>query len=67
MKTPTQNDFRLQAASPVQLSSPPVSDRGNERGDAEGDDDAATEKASTPSEKGDAVDGLLKLMNTGDR
>lgn len=61
MKTPTQNDFPHRHGSPVQLSSPPVSD-------AESDDGAAaTEKVSTPSQKGDAVDGLLKLMKTGDR
>lgn len=60
-RTPTQKDFPREIASPVQLSSPPVSD-------AESDDGAAaTEKVSTPSQKGDAVDGLLKLMNTGDR
>ena len=67
MRTPTQNDFRRQSASPVQLSSPPVSDLGKGGDDAESDDGAATEKVSTPSQKGDAVDGLLKLMNTGDR
>lgn len=61
MKTPTQNDFPRRNGSPVQLSSPPVSD-------AESDDGAGdTEKISTPSQKGDAVDGLLKLMKTGDR
>lgn len=71
MKTPTQNDHcpSRPAASPVQLSSPPVSVRGT--GHAAGADDAedgtATEKVSTPSQQGDAVDGLLKLMKTGER
>lgn len=67
MKTPTQTNPHPSAASPVQLSSPPVSVSGNTRNAAERGETAETEKVSTPSQKGDAVDGLLKLMKTGDR
>ncbi|RMJ26123.1 hypothetical protein PHISP_03014 [Aspergillus sp. HF37] len=66
MKTPNQNDPSGTAKSPVQLSSPPVSVLGAAR-QAAGADGATTEKASTLSQKGDAVDGLLKLMKTADR
>ena len=61
MKTPTLADSSKAAVrrSPVQLSNPPASIP---------DDGTATEKIATPaSQRGDAVDGLLKLMNTGDR
>lgn len=67
MKTPTQTDPHPSAPSPVQLSSPPVSITGNTHSTAERGETADTEKVSTPSQKGDAVDGLLKLMKTGDR
>ncbi|KAE8152722.1 hypothetical protein BDV25DRAFT_127812 [Aspergillus avenaceus] len=78
MRTPTQRSRRRADStdSPVQLSSPPatVSRTGRDRlvgtsdeteEDCEG---TPTEKqAVTPSQRGDAVDGLLKLMNTGDK
>lgn len=66
VRTPTQEDLSGAAKSPVQLSSPPVSDLGTVRNAAE-TDGAASEKVSIPSQKGDAIDGLLKLMNTADR
>jgi hypothetical protein len=32
-----------------------------------GDEDNKTERMATPAHKGDAVDGLLRLMNTSDK
>ncbi|KAJ6018843.1 hypothetical protein N7522_000910 [Penicillium canescens] len=56
--------------SPMQLSSPPatVIRRERERESSMGPRaDLGIEDAMTPSQRGDAVDGLLKLMSTTDR
>jgi hypothetical protein len=79
LRTPTQKSFHrtdtLESPTAMQLSSPPatVSRNGGKRTidmtdehDELDDEDSKTEKA-TPSHKGDAVDGLLKLMNTSDK
>lgn len=80
LRTPTQKSFHprtdtLESPTAMQLSSPPatVSRNGGKRTidmtdehDEAGDEDNKTEKA-TPAHKGDAVDGLLKLMNTSDK
>ncbi|KAJ5155848.1 hypothetical protein N7492_008651 [Penicillium capsulatum] len=56
--------------SPMQLSSPPATVvRFNGNGEGEEDRDPVSEEAKTrndlsPSQRGDAVDGLLKLMST---
>lgn len=72
MKTPTQRGARHQSGasgSPLQLSSPPATvlrvahdrhrtgETRSERGYS-----YAAEKLAASSQKGDAVDGLLKLM-----
>ncbi|KAE8335940.1 hypothetical protein BDV24DRAFT_155623 [Aspergillus arachidicola] len=77
MKTPTQSHRRTDTAeSLVQLSSPPatVSRTGRDRmvGEVDGQEDdiegnQSQKQAVTPSQRGDAVDGLLKLMNTADK
>ncbi|KNG86489.1 hypothetical protein ANOM_005124 [Aspergillus nomiae NRRL 13137] len=76
MKTPTQTHCRTDTAgSLMQLSSPPatVSRTGRNRimGEVDEQDDIegnqSENQAVTPSQRGDAVDGLLKLMNTADR
>ncbi|THC99015.1 hypothetical protein EYZ11_001489 [Aspergillus tanneri] len=78
MKTPTQTSHRrtYTAGSPMQLSSPPATvSRRDEclrtptaAADASPQDDSATDKRLvTPAQRGDAVDGLLKLMNTGEK
>ncbi|PYH41349.1 uncharacterized protein BP01DRAFT_426419 [Aspergillus saccharolyticus JOP 1030-1] len=76
MKTPTQKMYRPaaaaaggEAASPMQLSSPPatVSRRRTGTGALLEDKDegmSLPEKQRRVSQKGDAVDGLLKLMGT---
>jgi hypothetical protein len=56
--------------SPMQLSSPPatVVRRERERESSMGPRaELGIEDAMTPSQRGDAVDGLLKLMSTTDR
>ncbi|KAL5357865.1 hypothetical protein BJX96DRAFT_172921 [Aspergillus floccosus] len=60
MKTPTQQSYppRAAATSPMQLSSPPAD--GSPR-------ETKHDGADPPSQRGDAVDGLLKLMKTGDQ
>lgn len=74
MRTPTQQTYQQHdclgaPGSPMQLSSPPVSisrDRTDQH--EEGRDNHDTEDVTrTPSQQGDAVDGLLKLMNTAER
>ncbi|RHZ74489.1 hypothetical protein CDV55_108887 [Aspergillus turcosus] len=81
LRTPTQKSFHrrtdgLESPTAMQLSSPPatVSRNGGKRAidmtdehDEVGDEDDKTEKITTPAHKGDAVDGLLKLMNTSDK
>ncbi|KAB8228562.1 uncharacterized protein BDW43DRAFT_213866 [Aspergillus alliaceus] len=77
MKTPTQRSHRRTgtAGSPMQLSSPPatISRTGRDRMVGEVDEQDVGEgnlpekQAVTPTQRGDAVDGLLKLMNTGDK
>lgn len=47
--------------SPMQLGSPPVPDYSRVG------DGVRVEETRSPSQRGDAVDGLLKLMNTADR
>lgn len=77
LRTPTQKSFHrrtdtLESPTAMQLSSPPatVSRRGGKRTidmtEEDGEDDK-TEKMATPAHKSDAVDGLLKLMNTSDK
>ncbi|KAH3180631.1 hypothetical protein KXW84_008139 [Aspergillus fumigatus] len=77
LRTPTQKSFHrrtdtLESPTAMQLSSPPatVSRRGGKRTidmtEEDGEDDK-TEKIATPAHKSDAVDGLLKLMNTSDK
>ncbi|GES58437.1 hypothetical protein ATEIFO6365_0004058800 [Aspergillus terreus] len=63
MKTPTQQTYPPRRAdagapSPMQLSSPPAD--GSPR-------ETKRDGADPPSQRGDAVDGLLKLMKTGDQ
>lgn len=55
--------------SPMQLSSPPATVRhSNETGKrAQRDGEESARGNLSPSQRGDAVDGLLKLMNTADR
>lgn len=60
--------------SPMQLSSPPATairhshSHSREIGEgAQGDGEGSTREGLSPSQRGDAVDGLLKLMNTADR
>ncbi|EAW09665.1 uncharacterized protein ACLA_038800 [Aspergillus clavatus NRRL 1] len=72
MRTPTQRSFRHRTNtldSPMQLSSPPATvSRGKRTLDLTGESDKhETGSVATPSHKGDAVDGLLKLMNTADQ
>ncbi|KAE8135761.1 hypothetical protein BDV38DRAFT_131946 [Aspergillus pseudotamarii] len=77
MKTPTQSHRRTDTAETLmQLSSPPatVSRTGRDRmiGEIDEQEDdiegnQAEKQAVTPSQRGDAVDGLLKLMNTADK
>lgn len=77
VRTPTQRDFRRRhsdpAESPMQLSSPPATvqrggcdrQRMGESRTERGSDSAtatAAEKQTAPTQKGDAVNGLLKLM-----
>lgn len=52
----------------MQLSSPPASISRDRPDQHEDRDNRDTENvARTPSQQGDAVDGLLKLMNTAER
>jgi len=72
MKTPTQQTYQQSregaAGSPMQLSSPPASISRDRPDQHEDRDNRDTENvARTPSQQGDAVDGLLKLMNTAER
>ncbi|KAI9044370.1 uncharacterized protein KD926_000971 [Aspergillus affinis] len=77
MKTPTQKTHRRAdtAGSPMQLSSPPASaSRGGRAmrtptaAESSQQEDAAREQRFvTPAQRGDAVDGLLKLMSTGEK
>ncbi|KAE8382582.1 hypothetical protein BDV26DRAFT_253246 [Aspergillus bertholletiae] len=77
MKTPTQSHRRTDTiGSLMQLSSPPatVSRTGRDRrmGEVDEEEDGIErtppeKQAVTPSQRGDAVDGLLKLMNTADK
>ncbi|KAF7164062.1 hypothetical protein CNMCM5623_008781 [Aspergillus felis] len=82
LRTPTQKSFHrrtdtLESPTAMQLSSPPATvsrnggkrtiDVTDEHDDEVGDEDNKTEKMSTPAHKGDAVDGLLQLMNTSDK
>ncbi|KAF7590513.1 hypothetical protein BBP40_002701 [Aspergillus hancockii] len=78
VRTPTQRSHRRTdtAGSPMQLSSPPatVSRTGRDRlvreDDQQEDDNEPSQperQAVTPTQRGDAVDGLLKLMNTADK
>lgn len=78
MRTPTQKNHHHHsesADSPMQLSSPPATvprsgcDRREMREDTEEASDCGgdPEKFTTPSHKGDAVDGLLKLMSTAEK
>ncbi|OGM41400.1 hypothetical protein ABOM_010035 [Aspergillus bombycis] len=77
MKTPTQTHRRTDTAgSLMQLSSPPATvsrtGRGRMMGEVDEQEDDIEEsqpekQAVTPSQRGDAVDGLLKLMNTADK
>ncbi|BCR85606.1 uncharacterized protein ACHE_21064A [Aspergillus chevalieri] len=73
MKTPTQQTYQQSRegapGSPMQLSSPPASisrDRSDQHEKNRCDHDTEN-VARTPSQQGDAVDGLLKLMNTAER
>ncbi|KAE8353585.1 hypothetical protein BDV28DRAFT_104966 [Aspergillus coremiiformis] len=77
MKTPTQRSHRRTGTvgSPMQLSSPPATVSRTGRGrmveevDEQEEDNEGNhldKQAVAPSQRGDAVDGLLKLMNTGD-
>lgn len=57
--------------SPMQLSSPPATvirpSHGGDSSETAGHDGkGSTREAPSPSQRGDAVDGLLKLMNTAD-
>ncbi|KAJ5105907.1 hypothetical protein NUU61_003254 [Penicillium alfredii] len=70
-KTPAQRTPPRPLGSPMQLSSPPatVVRHGRDREpspNAEAEDEP-THRTMSPSQRGDAVDGLLKLMNTADR
>jgi hypothetical protein len=77
LRTPTQKSFHrrtdtLESPTAMQLSSPPatVSRNGGKRTidmTEEDDEDDKTEKMTTPAHKGDAVDGLLQLMNRSDK
>ncbi|PKY08125.1 hypothetical protein P168DRAFT_323311 [Aspergillus campestris IBT 28561] len=81
LRTPTQKHHPRQGAhSPMQLSSPPASasrrrhvDRGLNPDQTEESREDGERQQSTPPQKGegdgdgDAVDGLLKLMNTADQ
>lgn len=77
MKTPTQKTHRRTdtAGSPMQLSSPPASaSRGGRTvktptgtGTIQQEDVAREQRLVTPAQRGDAVDGLLKLMSTGEK
>lgn len=71
-----QSSIKLQSTplqvgdSPMQLSSPPatVIHHSNEDVDDQMDQDqSSTRERLSPSQRGDAVDGLLKLMSTTDR
>lgn len=58
--------------SPMQLSSPPATVVRRSYNREKGDEQSFKEEASmqedlSPSQRGDAVDGLLKLMNTASR
>lgn len=58
--------------SPMQLGSPPAtvirpSHSGDSSESAGHDGKGPTREGPSPSQRGDAVDGLLKLMNTADR
>ncbi|KAF9891153.1 hypothetical protein FE257_005089 [Aspergillus nanangensis] len=73
MKTPTQQSHRRadeSAGSPMQLSSPrgtrsPASCETVRKTDDRSPPGQTEVQVVTPSQRGDAVDGLLKLMNTG--
>ncbi|GAQ04377.1 hypothetical protein ALT_1698 [Aspergillus lentulus] len=77
LRTPTQKSFHrrtntLESPTAMQLSSPPatVSRNAGKRTidmTEEDHEDDKTEKITTPAHKGDAVDGLLQLMNTSDK
>ncbi|GCB18483.1 hypothetical protein AAWM_01368 [Aspergillus awamori] len=77
MKTPTQKSTTLHThthrrtntlGSPMQLSSPPatVSRRRNTETSSGEEEEGPQERQRRLSQKGDAVDGLLKLMGTGE-
>lgn len=73
MRTPTQQTYQHDHSgapeSPIQLSSPPASisrDRADRR-ERDRDNHDTEDVTRTPSQQGDAVDGLLKLMNTAER
>lgn len=69
MRTPTQNTYQQNRSgapeSPMQLSSPPASIR--QSGCNNREDNDTEDVRRTPSQQGDAVDGLLKLMNTAEK
>ncbi|PLB52928.1 hypothetical protein P170DRAFT_117593 [Aspergillus steynii IBT 23096] len=77
MKTPTQKTHRRTdtAGSPMQLSSPPASASRGGRSvrtptgaeTIQQEDAAREQRLVTPAQRGDAVDGLLKLMSTGEK
>ena len=73
MKTPTQQTYQYDCSgapgSPMQLSSPPASISRDRTDQHEGgrDNHDTEDVTRTPSQQGDAVDGLLKLMNTAER
>lgn len=57
--------------SPMQLSSPPATvvrrSHNREKGEQSFDGEASMQEDMSPSQRGDAVDGLLKLMSTASR
>ncbi|KAJ5818515.1 hypothetical protein N7474_004106 [Penicillium riverlandense] len=66
-KTPTRENNTPSRAlgSPMQLSSPPATvGRRNRNEDGSDEPRVETRGGMSPSERGDAVDGLLKLMHT---
>lgn len=77
MKTPTQKTHRRTdtAGSPMQLSSLPASASRGGRAvqtptaaeTTQQEDAMRDQRLVTPAQRGDAVDGLLKLMSTGER
>ncbi|KAH8423793.1 uncharacterized protein LDX57_001551 [Aspergillus melleus] len=77
MKTPTQKTHRRTdtAGSPMQLSSPPASASRGGRAmrtpvaaeSSQQEDVVREQRFVTPAQRGDAVDGLLKLMSTGEK